>query len=80
MIFLKLFHLNFYTLQLKGFLLAEQLRNEIVGLRLMSHCGGGSFKSQMKKADKSGARIALIMGDDEIANQQITVQNSFRVE
>jgi histidyl-tRNA synthetase len=61
--------------QQRGFLLAEKLRDEIVGIRLMSHCGGGSFKSQMKKADKSGARVALILGDDEIANQQITVKD-----
>ncbi|MGD8483745.1 MAG: histidine--tRNA ligase, partial [Thioalkalispiraceae bacterium] len=43
----------------QGFALAEKLRDEIVGLRLLSHCGGGSFKSQMKKADKSGAQVAL---------------------
>lgn len=61
--------------QQQGFLLAEKLRDEIVGLRLMSHCGGGSFKSQMKKADKSGAQVALILGDDEIANQQITIKD-----
>ncbi|MEJ2141901.1 MAG: histidine--tRNA ligase [Gammaproteobacteria bacterium] len=61
--------------QQQGLTLAEKLRDEIVGLRLMTHCGGGSFKSQMKKADKSGAQIALILGDDEIANQQITVKD-----
>ncbi len=38
------------------------------------HCGGGSFKSQMKKADKSGAKIALIFGEDELAAQQISVK------
>ena len=43
--------------------LAEQLRD--AGLRVVLHCGGGSFKSQMKKADGSGARFALIIGDDE---------------
>ena len=43
--------------------LAEQLRD--AGLRVALHCGGGSFKSQMKKADASGACCALIIGDDE---------------
>ncbi len=44
---------------------AEQLRD--AGLRVLFHCGGGSFKSQMKKADASGARFAVIVGDDEAA-------------
>jgi histidyl-tRNA synthetase len=47
--------------------LAERLRDALPRLRLMAHCGGGSFKSQFKKADKSGARLALILGDDELA-------------
>jgi histidyl-tRNA synthetase len=54
--------------------LAERLRDEIPGLRVLSHCGGGSFKSQFKKADKSGAKIALILGDDEISNNTISVK------
>lgn len=45
--------------------LAERLRNELPTLRLMTHCGGGGFKSQFKRADKSGARWALIIGDEE---------------
>jgi histidyl-tRNA synthetase len=45
---------------------AERLRDAVPGLRLLAHCGGGSFKSQFKKADKSGARFALILGDDEV--------------
>jgi histidyl-tRNA synthetase len=51
---------------------AERLRD--AGWRIATHCGGGSFKSQMKKADASGARFALIIGDDEARNQQITVK------
>src|SRR3989304_433353 len=43
--------------------LAEQLRDG--RLRVLLHCGGGSFKSQMKKADASGARVAVVIGDDE---------------
>ncbi len=59
----------------QGLLLAEQLRSALPGLRLRSHCGGGSFKSQMKKADKSGAQLALILGEDEIAQQQVSVKH-----
>ena len=50
----------------RGMLLAETLRDRLPELRLLMHCGGGSFKSQFKKADKSGAEYALILGDDEI--------------
>lgn len=49
-----------------AFQLAEQLRSEIPALKLQLHCGGGSFKSQFKKADKSGAGMALIIGDNEV--------------
>ena len=45
--------------------LAERIRDELPFLRLMVNCGGGNFKSQFKKADKSGADIALILGEDE---------------
>ncbi len=51
--------------------LAEQLRDALPGLRLLVNAGGGSFKSQFKKADKSGARFALIMGDDELAERVV---------
>jgi histidyl-tRNA synthetase len=51
---------------------AEQLRDE--GLAAVLHCGGGSFKSQMKKADASGARFAVIIGDDETAAGEVTVK------
>ncbi|MFD2631843.1 histidine--tRNA ligase [Idiomarina piscisalsi] len=54
--------------------IAEQLRNELPDLRLVTHCGGGAMKKQMKKADKSGAEVALIIGADEIAQQQVTVK------
>jgi histidyl-tRNA synthetase len=56
-----------------GIGLAEELRNQ--GLRVIAHCGGGSLKSQMKKADKSGARYTLLLGDDEIANGTVTIKN-----
>ena len=45
--------------------LPERIRNELPFIRLMVNCGGGNFKSQFKKADKSGADIALILGEDE---------------
>lgn len=48
--------------------LAELLRNDMPGTIIISHCGGGSFKSQMKKADKSGARYALVLGENELAS------------
>ncbi len=51
--------------------LAEQLRDALPGLRLLVNAGGGSFKSQFKKADKSGARFALILGDDELAGRVV---------
>jgi len=60
--------------QTPGLLLAENLRNELPDVKILMHCGGGSMKSQMKKADKSGAALALILGDDEISQQSITIK------
>ena len=54
--------------------LAETLRDELPRLGLVVHAGGGSFKSQMRKADKSGARIALILGEAEIAANTVSVK------
>ncbi|MBZ0332778.1 histidine--tRNA ligase [Marinobacter sp. JH2] len=48
--------------------IANTLRNELPGKVVISHCGGGSFKSQMKKADRSGARYAVILGENEVTN------------
>ncbi|MCB1737056.1 MAG: histidine--tRNA ligase, partial [Gammaproteobacteria bacterium] len=53
---------------------AEFIRDRIPGFKLQMHCGGGSPKSQFKRADKSGASWALILGDDEIAKQSITLK------
>ena len=58
----------------KGIPLSEKWRNEFTGLKLQVNCGGGSIKSQMKKADKSGANIAFILGEDEIEKNEITVK------
>lgn len=54
--------------------IGDQIRQACPGLRVQSHCGGGSLKNQMKKADKSGAEIALILGEDELAAGQVTVK------
>ena len=51
---------------------AERLRD--AGASVVLHCGGGSFKSQMKKADACGARFAVIVGDDEARAQEVTVK------
>jgi len=51
---------------------AEQLRD--AGLRVLLHCGGGSFKSQMKKADASSATCAVIIGDDEVAANAVMLK------
>lgn len=60
--------------QRRGLQLAESVHNALPDIRLMTNCGGGSFKAQMKKADRSGASIALLLGDDEISNNQISVK------
>lgn len=57
-----------------AFHLSEQLRDKIPSLKLQLHCGGGSFKSQFKKADKSGASIALIIGDNEAEQGVVNVK------
>lgn len=62
------------TPQQQGVVLADRLRRDVPGLRLLTHCGGGSFKSQFKKADRSGARIALVLGEDELAQGVIGIK------
>lgn len=57
-----------------GMALAEQLRTALPGLQLLMNAGGGSFKSQMKRADKSNATYALIMGEDELQKAQISLK------
>jgi histidyl-tRNA synthetase len=57
-----------------AFKLAETIRTELPYLRLLSHCGGGNFKKQMKKANDSGADVALIVGEDEASNNQVTLK------
>lgn len=59
--------------RLRGTALAESLRD--AGLDVITHCGDGSLKSQMKKADKSGARYAVILGENELATGTASIKN-----
>lgn len=54
--------------------LAESLRDSMPGARVIVHCGDGKFKAQMKKADASGARVAVILGEDEIASGTVGIK------
>jgi histidyl-tRNA synthetase len=54
--------------------IAEALRDQLPSLRLLTHCGGGSFKSQFKKADRSGARVALVLGEAELEQRRIAIK------
>jgi histidyl-tRNA synthetase len=60
--------------EIKGMQISENIRDALPGVKMITHCGGGSVKSQMKKADKSGAGIALIIAEDELENEQVTVK------
>lgn len=53
---------------------AEQLRNALPGKRIVMHCGGGNLKKQLKRADKSGAALGLLLGDEELAAGQVTLK------
>ncbi len=55
-----------------GMLLAEKLRDK--SLNILAHCGDGSIKSQLKQADKSGAKVALILGEDEVSSDKIIIK------
>ncbi|NJC99152.1 histidine--tRNA ligase, partial [Candidatus Erwinia dacicola] len=56
-------------------LLAEQLRDALPELKLMTNFGGGNFKKQFARADKWGACIALVLGEDEVANGQLVIKD-----
>jgi histidyl-tRNA synthetase len=55
--------------------LAEAIRTAIPTARVLINCGGGSFKSQFKKADKSGAMVAIVLGEDEFARSEAVVKS-----
>ena len=54
--------------------IAEQLRDQMPGLRMEMNLSGGSFKAQFKRADRSGAKVALVLGEDELATGELTVK------
>ncbi|AEA97190.1 histidine--tRNA ligase [Alteromonas mediterranea] len=53
---------------------SEALRNALPNIRIMMHCGGGNFKKQLKRADKTGARLALLLGSDEMQSREVGVK------
>jgi histidyl-tRNA synthetase len=55
--------------------LAESIRDELLGKKIVVHCGDGKFKSQMKKADASGADLALVLGEDEVAAGTVGIKS-----
>ena len=55
--------------------LAESIRDQLSGKRVVVHCGDGKFKSQMKKADASGAELALVLGEDEVAAGTVSIKS-----
>lgn len=57
----------------QGMRLAERLRD--AGLRIECNCGGGGLKAQLKRADRSGARLALLLGEEEVRNASITLKD-----
>ncbi len=63
----------------EGLQLAERMRDDVAGIRIETNCGGGSFKSQMKRADKSGAAFAVILGENETERRVVGLK-SLRVE
>lgn len=58
-----------------GLKLAENLRERIDGLRVMTHFGGGNFKKQFKRADKVGAVVALVLGENEVAEDTVVLKD-----
>jgi histidyl-tRNA synthetase len=58
----------------EGIALSERLRDALPGLRLEVNCGGGSFKSQFRRADRSGARLAIVLGEAEIAARRAGIK------
>lgn len=58
-----------------GMKLAEQLRESLPGVRVMNHFGGGNFKKQFKRADKVGAVVALVLGENEVADSTVVLKD-----
>lgn len=60
---------------LAAFQTAEKIRSELPHLRVMTHCSGGKFQKQFKRADKVGAKLALVIGESEVQNNQIVIKD-----
>lgn len=60
--------------EIEGMVLVDQLRSDNPDLSIISNCSAGSMKSQLKKADKSGAKVAVILGEDEIKKNEVVVK------
>ncbi len=58
-----------------GMKLVEKLREQVPGLRVMTHFGGGNFKKQFKRADKVGAAVALVLGENEVAEKTVVLKD-----
>ena len=58
----------------EGLVFAETLRDALPRIEIISNCGGGSMKAQFKRADRSGAAVALVLGDDELRADQVVVK------
>lgn len=61
--------------QSAAMLLAESLRDALPTLKIMTNYGGGNVKKQFTRADKWGARVALMLGESEVAAQQVVVKD-----
>ena len=59
----------------EGLVLAEELRDKLPGARIVSHCGGSSMKAQFRRADRIGARYALVLGDDELERGSVVLKS-----
>jgi len=59
---------------MEAMVVAEELRNRLPARGIMSHCGGGGFKAQFKKADRSGARYAVVLGEEELARGEAGIK------
>jgi histidyl-tRNA synthetase len=62
------------SVELYAWQITEHIRDALPQIRLMNHCGGGNVKKQMKKADASGAKLALLIGGGEMQEQTITIK------
>ncbi len=65
--------------QARGLLLAEEIRENLPGLRILTHCGGGKYNSQLKKAYASGAQYALVLEAEELKLKALDDEGSTQV-